>query len=255
MFDPLFDFSYYTDPGEPDSPSKQSFTTTEVNVETRFGRDEIWVVNDNDRVSLGTNRWPVFILRYTLGLKEVLGGDFDYHKIRGTIYKDQKMGQFGTARITATGGYIFSQLPYPLLENHVGNESPFYIGFANNLMQYFEFSSDYWVGLNYRHRFQGSILNRIPLMKKLKLRLTGTANVLYGGMRYENTIVVPPRTDILGNTVPRFNVFDDRPYVEVGYGVENILKILRVDFFHRLTYLDNPGAKPFGVKVSFQLIL
>lgn len=255
FFDPLFDFTYFKEPGVPDSPTGSSFTTTELNVETRFGRDEVWVINDNDRVSLTTRRWPVFILRYTLGISDLLGGDFDYQKIKATVFKDQKMGQFGTARFTLSGGYIFSQLPYPLLENHVGNESPFYIGFANNLMRYFEFSSDHWVGLNYRHRFQGSVLNRVPLLKKLKLRLTGTANILMGGMRDENKIVVPPLEDFFGNPIPRFNTFGDVPYVELGYGLENILKIIRVDFFHRLTYLDNPGVRPFGVKVSFQLIL
>ena len=45
------------------------------------------------------------------------------------------------------------------------------------------------------------------------------------------------------------------PYVEVGYGIENILKIIRVDFVHRLNYLDRPDVDRFGVKVSFQFIL
>ncbi|WP_161806964.1 hypothetical protein [Hymenobacter sp. AT01-02] len=45
------------------------------------------------------------------------------------------------------------------------------------------------------------------------------------------------------------------PYAEVGYGIENILRVARVDFLHRLTYRNSPGARTFGVKVSFQFKL
>ncbi len=47
-------------------------------------------------------------------------------------------------------------------------------------------------------------------------------------------------------------------YVEVGYGVENIFKFFRVDFIHRLSYLDpiaNPDARKFGVLFTAQFKL
>jgi hypothetical protein len=43
--------------------------------------------------------------------------------------------------------------------------------------------------------------------------------------------------------------------MEVGYGIENIFKVMRIDAFHRLTYLNKPGVRSFGVKISFQFIL
>ncbi|MCB0506587.1 MAG: hypothetical protein KDC58_13945, partial [Cyclobacteriaceae bacterium] len=59
-----------------------------------------------------------------------------------------------------------------------------------------------------------------------------------------------------GNTIEQFGVLrDDLPYIELGYGLENILKVIRVDFLHRLTYLDKPDVRKFGVKVGFQFIL
>jgi hypothetical protein len=52
------------------------------------------------------------------------------------------------------------------------------------------------------------------------------------------------------------------PYVEVGYGVENIFKFIRVDFIHRLTYRnasstspDEPAPRNFGIKVGAQFRL
>lgn len=45
------------------------------------------------------------------------------------------------------------------------------------------------------------------------------------------------------------------PYIEVGYGISNILKCLRIDFIHRLTYLNRPNISPFGVKISLEIKL
>jgi hypothetical protein len=79
-FDPLFDFAYYQKPEDTDhSPIYRSYTSTEIIVESRFTKDELFLQNDNERISLGTTK-PVFTLQYTLGLKGILGGDFDYQK-------------------------------------------------------------------------------------------------------------------------------------------------------------------------------
>ena len=47
----------------------------------------------------------------------------------------------------------------------------------------------------------------------------------------------------------------EKPYVEVSYGIENLFKVVRIQAFHRLSYLDKgPDGKtvyPFAVKASF----
>ena len=111
-------------------------------------------------------------------------------------------------------------------------------------MNFFEFVSDQWVQLKYQHQFQGFILNKVPLLKKLKWRLVGTANVLWGGIRQENRDINSP-VDTNGNPTLSFDALDHRPYLELGYGIENILKVVRIDAFHRITYLDKPGHKQF----------
>jgi hypothetical protein len=57
-------------------------------------------------------------------------------------------------------------------------------------------------------------------------------------------------TDAQNRPVQGFRPLTNVPYVEVGYGIDNIFKIFRVDATHRLTYLDNPGATPFSIKIS-----
>ncbi|MGC4020469.1 MAG: hypothetical protein QM734_00250 [Cyclobacteriaceae bacterium] len=80
-------------------------------------------------------------------------------------------------------------------------------------------------------------------------------NVLYGGMRQDNQNCISKVTKEGFPTLPAGNLNEGTPYMEAGYGVENILKFLRVDFIHRLTYLDQPNARKFGVFFSAQFKL
>ena len=122
-------------------------------------------------------------------------------------------------------------------------------------MNYGEFVSDQFASLQYQHHFEGFLLNRIPLIRKLKWRLVGTANVIYGSLSQANKDIISPTT-LDGEPTLEFQSFDkNRPYVELGYGVENIFKFLRVDFVHRLSYLENPDIRKFAVLFSFQFSL
>ncbi|MCG8385792.1 MAG: DUF5686 and carboxypeptidase regulatory-like domain-containing protein [Cytophagales bacterium] len=253
-FDPAYNFAYFTEPGRADSPLASTFKATEVVLEARYAKDELYVQNDNQRISLGTTKWPIFTVRYTRGLNGVLGGDFDFNKVSFNATKGLKMGFFGTSNFSLTAEHVFETLPYPLLKAHIGNESAFYTSAAFNLMNFSEFASDSYVMLRYNHFFQGFLLNRIPLMKKLKWRLLATANVLYGELSQENQDLIPEVSSD-GNPVEPIGALGSEPYLEVGYGIENILKVIRLDFIHRLNYLDRPNVDRFGVKVSFQFIL
>lgn len=251
-FKPAFDFRYLRS----ENDTLASYENAELILETRFARDEVFIVNDNERLSLGTSKWPVVTLRYTHGFKGVAGSDFDYDKLRLSIHKRIRFGPIGVGYVTLTGEYVFSHLPYPLLSMHLGNQAPFFAHVTYNLMDYGEFASDRYASMHYSHHFEGFLLNRIPLMRKLKWRLVGTSNVILGEMSSLNRAMIAERSDPNGLAVG----FLSRgvPYIELGYGVENIFKIFRVDFIHRMSYLDkakNPDVRKFGVLFSFQFNL
>lgn len=253
-FRPVFDFGYFKSENASDTLS--SFENAEVIVETRFARDELFIINDNERLSLGTTKWPEVTLRYTHGFKGIAGSDFDYDKLRLSVHKRIRFGPMGVGYVTLTGEYVFSKLPYPLLSLHLGNQTPFFAHVTYNLMDYGEFVSDRYASLHYSHHFEGLLLNRIPLLRKLKWRLVGTSNIILGGMSSMNKALIAEKPDSEGLTIGFLS--RGAPYIELGYGVENIFKFFRVDFIHRLTYLDenkNPDVRRFGVLFSFQFNL
>lgn len=246
-FDPLFKFEYL-DPDDLET-RRNRFTTTELTFETRISFREHFVFTDLDRVSLGSGDRPVFTFRYTLGLDNFLGSTLGYQQLDLRIDQSVRLGLLGRTSYQVAAGYIPSTVPYPLLRTHLGNESFFFNAMSFNLMNYFEFVSDTYASLRMTHRFEGFLLNRIPLMRKLKWRSFVEGNVLLGSVRRENLDLIP-QTDADGNPIPRFGTLDRTPYLEVSYGIENILKFIRVQALHRLTYLEAPNVSRFGVKVS-----
>ncbi|MDH3708754.1 MAG: DUF5686 family protein, partial [Cyclobacteriaceae bacterium] len=249
--DSSFNYAYKLQPELVDSPLKQNFEVTEFSFETRYGKDELWVQNDNSRFSIGPERLPIITLRYTLGLKNFLGGDFTYHKAAVNVYKKIKMGFLGISRVSITGEKIFGEVPMPLLKGHIGNESPFYLSLAYNTMGFSEFVSDQYLEMNYSHHFEGFLFNRVPLFKKLKWRAVATGNILWGSVSDDNLALHSPEGP---NGLPNapINTLNETPYIEVGYGIENIFRLFRIDAIHRLTYLDEAQGDKFALRFSFE---
>ena len=264
-FDPLFNFQFRTQPElGVKSPTLDGYDDSFITVEARFAKGETYLMDGNERVPLGARRIPVITLTYQHGMKGVLGSNFNYNKFTAKIYQSFRLGNLGRSDYTIQAGYIPSDLPAPLLFPHLGNQTFFYNRAAFNTMHFFEFVSDKFVSLNYNHNFEGLLFNRIPLIRQLKWRLIASANVLFGSQRESNlelmkeaVPVINPRE--MGNMLrPRYNfsaLDPNIPYVEVGYGIDNIFKIFRIQAFHRLTYLDHeaPGGalpKSFALKAS-----
>ena len=42
----------------------------------------------------------------------------------------------------------------------------------------------------------------------------------------------------------------EKPYMEAGVGIDNLLTILRIDYVWRLTYRDHAGADRHGIRIQ-----
>jgi hypothetical protein len=253
-FEPLFPFAFQPQSRDNDQTIRNDYRVTELISETRFAPDEVMLQNDNVRVSAGATRKPIYTLRYTLGIRGALGGEFTYHRVALSMKHSFRMGVLGRTFYTLEAGIIPSTVPYPLLYTPLGNESLFYVGNAYNLMNYFEFISDRWATAQIEHNFSGLLFNRLPLLRRLKWRELVTAKVMMGSVSSANLSAIPA-ADAQNRPVEGFSSLSRIPYVEVGYGIDNIFKVLRVDAIHRLTYRNNiaqtgVAVTPFAIKVS-----
>ncbi|MGN0228965.1 MAG: carboxypeptidase-like regulatory domain-containing protein, partial [Muribaculaceae bacterium] len=95
----------------------------------------------------------------------------------------------------------------------------------------------------------GTIFNRVPLLKYLKLREAFSFRGLYGKLGNDNNPLHNP--DVL--LFPELNncsPMTKTPYMEVGVGIDNILTCLRLDYVWRLTYLDRRGIDRRGLRIQ-----
>ena len=219
----------------------QHLTSSELIFKVHWGHEErFWVDNSGFKRASMNSEFPIMEFTYTAGIKGFLHGDYNYHKI-DFFLRHRLNWALGYSKYQIKASKAFGQLPYPAMSVHLGNETLMGNNFAYGLMNEFEFVSDMYASFWISHHFDGLILNRIPLLNKLKLRSLFIFRGLYGAVNPQNLALFDFPT---GLAAPNF-------YAEIGFGIENILKIIRVDFLWRLTQLGQPDVRSFGVNISF----
>jgi len=113
------------------------------------------------------------------------------------------------------------------------------------MMNRFEFVHDNYAGINFEHNIGNGIFRLFP---KLKFRQFWTAKALWGSLSDKNKALNFKD----GNT---FQTLDGKTYLEMGTGIDNILRVFRVDLVWRLlpSRLPKSTTEHFGVFGSFRL--
>ena len=217
--------------------------TSEIKLSTHFAWHERVVYGAFERTSLGSD-YPSLNFDIIVGLKDILSSNYRYTRICINTDHQFNTGTFGYIRYSINAGKIFSAVPYPLLQLHEGNETYAFDPYAFNMMNYYEFASDKWASIYAEYHFMGFFLNKVPLLRKLKLREVAYGRGVTGSLCDENLSVIDFPVTLQGLS---------KPYYEAGVGIENILKIIRIDCIWRLSYLDNTGIQKFGVRASLQV--
>ncbi len=225
--------------------------TTEFIFKTRYAFKEDFIDAGYDRVSLGS-KYPIIEFQYTLGAKGVLNSDYNYHKLSLFYRHYFLINPIGWTSYRFKAGKVFGTLPFLLAEVHPGNEAYFSSRGAFNTMNRYEFASDTYFSLFVEHHFDGYIFNKIPLIRKLKLRSVVSFKAVIGSLSADNKAAnlnyrdefdeLPPFQTYTGFTTP-----SREPFMEAGVGIENIFKVFRVEAMWRLNYLDNPEATKFNI--------
>ena len=221
--------------------------TTELSLQLRYAPHEKFYQGKLYRTPI-PDKYPIFTLNYTQGIKGFFGGDYSYSNLVGNISKRFYLSQLGYTDITTEGGYLFGKVPFPLLDIHHANQTYALQLQSYNLMNFQEFVSDHYASIFIDHNFNGYIFNRVPLLKKLKLREVVSFKSLWGGVRDENNPAYDHSLLRFPNAGGGTYSLGSTPYMEGSVGIGNIFKLIRVDLVKRFTYLDHPGAPEWGVR-------
>ncbi len=189
-------------------------------------------------------KYPDVALQYRIADKGLFGGDVSFQKVRASLRQQIRTKKLGYFKYYIEAGKTMGTVPYPYLDMPFGNQLVLFDDYAFNLMKFMEYASDEYVSIHMEQHIEGLLLDRIPLINKLKWRNFFFAKGYIGALSAENY----QQQYLFPKSLSRIN----DPYVEVGFGIENIFRIARMDFVWRLTDQNKPGVYYFIVKPSFR---
>ncbi len=220
-------------PAEGDPQWVSGVDDASVSLGLRLSKNEKIYRRAFDKSSLGSI-YPILTLSGTMGIKELLGNSPEYYRVDASLHYRPELPPIGRSNLLVQAGRIWGEVPYPLLKLHEGNGTYFYDPYAFSCMDYYEFASDRWVACFFEHHFGGFFLGRIPLLKRLKWREVLTCKGVWGSLSSQNDGSLPATEAPLCFPTGMGSV--SKPYFEAGFGVENIFRMVRVDFIWRLSH-------------------
>ena len=230
--------------------ASRKFRTTELFAQLRFAPGESFINTKQRRVRINLDA-PVFTLSHTLGIKGVLGSDYSYNYTEASIYKRFWLKSWGKLDIMLKGGLQWEKVPYPLLIMPETNLSYILQDFTFSSINNMEFPTDRFLSGNIGWDLNGKILNRIPLLKKLKWREFIGFRILWGDLTDKNNPLLEENAGsplLMYFPEGSYVIDSKRPYMEMSLGIHNIFKLIHVEYVRRLNYNELPTAHKHGFR-------
>lgn len=214
-------------------------------------------------VQMRTNRirvddlHPVFELSHQFAKKGVLGSDYNYQRTDFMFQKRFWLNFLGYADLKLDAGKIWTQVPYTLLSTPNANTGFTIREGAFSQLESMEFIYDQYVSWDIVYKMNGLIFNNLPWIRHLKLREIVSFRGVYGKLSEQNDPMAlsadgsfrNPDIFALPSNGPVYHLGND-PYMEVAFALDNIFKVVRLEYIRRLNYLDHPGISKHGVQIA-----
>lgn len=233
-----------------------NFRTTELKAEIEYSPGALYTNSKQRRLKVNREA-PIFLVSHTLGVKGLLGGDYDYNYTEASIFKRFWLNSWGRIDLYTRGGVQWNQVPFPLLCMPAANLSFISHKQTFNLLTNMEFLNDRFWSVDMNWDMQGKILNRIPLVRKLHWREYVGAKMLWGALSDKNNpylqqnaqngvVMLFPEGSQLMN--PRV------PYWEISAGVRGIFRFFQVEYVRRMNYNPSPHGHKNSVRLGFTMM-
>ena len=231
-----------------DGDARQRYTQAGFTAQLRFAPGETFYQARSYRVPINMDA-PIMTLTQTYMPKGFMGSLHEINKTELGIQKRFWFSAFGYADVIVKGEKVWSKVAYPDLLMPNVNLSYTIQPESYSLMKPMEFINDQALSWDLTYWGNGVLMNRLPLIKRLRLREVLTLRGIWGSLSDKNN---PAQSSdvFLFPADALCQPMGDKPYMEAGVGIDNILTILRVDYVWRLTYRDHAGTDRRGVRIQ-----
>lgn len=238
-----FSLAYYTNPERTETKSITQQVETSTSIQFSPGRKTTGY--GVERITINSEKYPEFFLNYRKGIDNITTSDFDYEKLQFFYRQPIQVGGFGKFVSSIELGKTFGEVPLSLLDIVPGNQTLFSLQGTFPLLDFYDFVTDTYASVNFEHNFNGRFFSRIPFLRNLDLREIISVRAVSGSISEENQLLNASSTN------PVLRAPDKEPYWSYSLGVDNIFRVLRLDFHFRGNYKDLPDARTFGITGGF----
>ena len=226
------------------NPNPLKFRNTELTARVFFAPGETYINTKQRRLTINLDK-PTFEVAHTVGFRNFLGSDYSHNYTEARIYKRFWMPHnWGKVDCYLKGGIEWNKVPYYMLLFPASNLSYVAEMETFNLINNMEFLNDRFASLMVGWDLNGKILNRLPLLRKLKWREFVGVNCLWGDLTDKNRNEFPDGMFVMDSK---------KPYVELRLGIHNIFKLVHVEYVRRLTYMELPTVKRDGFRIIMRM--
>lgn len=224
---------------------QEAITSAEFGLKLRYAPGEKTIATHRKERRLKTNH-PVYDMRVVMALPGIWSSNYRYERVSASITHSMRIPRWGKLNYMVYAGKVFpdESLPFMLLEIHPGNEIYYYNRQSFNLMNRFEYISDRYAGINLEHNLEKKFLNLLPFMRKSNMRQFWNVKAVWGNLTDDNR-----KLNIQDYYYEyRLRSLRGGVYTELGTGLENIFKLLRIDLVWRFAPLRNiPPGLPASI--------
>ena len=217
--------------------------TTELHAELQLSPGQTYINTKQRRLAASPGA-PYAAIGHTIGLSGPLGGQHAFHLTEATLYRRLWLDAgWGYVDCRLHGAIQWSRVPPLLLIMPEANLSYLLADNTFELVGDMEFLTDRYASLMVGWDLSGKLLNRVPLLRRLKWREWIAVRCMWGDLTQKNA-------------TPQLTVADSQlfpPYCEVSIGIHNIFQLLHVEYVRRLNYLDRPNAHRQGLRFTMRM--
>ena len=192
------------------------------------------------------SRYPVIYLGAEMGSyrTEQMDGDNLYGRLSLRLRHTQPLGVCGRLDYMFEGGLVLGRVPYNMLNVLMGNQTYTYDPYRFTLMQSYQYATDRYLLLHADWDMQGLLFNLIPGIRYLHLHELLSCKVAWGALSERHNEILP---------LPERLTAPSTPYVELGVGIGNILRVLEVRSVWRVTNFADTTTPIWAMRFRFHI--